>query len=172
MRILITGIIVFIIWSIFSVWLYVQKLKPEKDEPVTEQTVQSISESQPVQADSIIQQEVIIPDDLIIYFGFDESKFKSGPQIDEGVTEFKNWLDKNQESMLLITGHTDNKGTAEYNQVLGLERAQSVKNYFQSKDVDAAVMKIDSKGESQPINDQITEEDRAKNRRVVITIKN
>jgi OOP family OmpA-OmpF porin len=169
MRILISGFIVFVIWSIFSVWLYVEKLKPAMDGPIT---VQSTSEIQTTLADSVIQPEALIPNDMMIYFDFDDASFKNDSIIDNSVIEFKEWLDKNSESMLTITGHSDNMGTLKYNQILGLERAQAVQNYFQSKGIDATKLMVASEGESQPINDQTTEEGRAKNRRVVITIKN
>lgn len=169
MRILISGFIVFVIWSIFSVWLYVEKLKPAMDGPIT---VQSTSEIQTTLADSVIQPEALIPNDMLIYFDFDDASFKNDSIIDNSVIEFKEWLDKNSELMLTITGHSDNMGTFKYNQILGLERAQAVKNYFQSKGIDATKLMVASEGESQPINDQTTEEGRAKNRRVVITIKN
>lgn len=169
MRILISGFIVFVIWSIFSVWLYVEKLKPAMDGPIT---VQSTSEIQTTLADSVIQPEALIPNDMMIYFDFDDASFKNDSIIDNSVIEFKEWLDKNSESMLTITGHSDNMGTLKYNQILGLERAQAVQNYFQSKGIDATKLMVASEGESQPINDQTTEGGRAKNRRVVITIKN
>lgn len=169
MRILISGFIVFVIWSIFSVWLYVEKLKPAMDGPIT---VQSTSEIQTTLADSVIQPEALIPNEMMIYFDFDDASFKNDSIIDNSVIEFKEWLDKNSESMLTITGHSDNMGTLKYNQILGLERAQAVQNYFQSKGIDATKLMVASEGESQPINDQTTEGGRAKNRRVVITIKN
>lgn len=169
MRILISGFIVFVIWSIFSVWLYVEKLKPAMDGPII---VQSTSEIQTTLADSVIQPEALIPNDMMIYFDFDDASFKNDSIIDNSVIEFKEWLDKNSESMLTITGHSDNMGTLKYNQILGLERAQAVQNYFQSKGIDATKLMVVSEGESQPINDQTTEEGRANNRRVVITIKN
>ena len=168
MRILISGFIVFVIWSIFSVWLYVEKLKPAMDGPIT---VQPTSEIQTTLEDSVIQPEALIPNDMMIYFDFDDASFKNDSIIDNSVIEFKEWLDKNSESMLTITGHSDNKGTLKYNQILGLERAKAVQNYFQSKGIDATKLMVASEGETQPINDQTTEEGRAKNRRVIITIK-
>ena len=178
MRILISGFIVFVIWSIFSVWLYVEKLKPAMDGPITVQSTSEIQSTladsviKSTLADSVIQPEALIPNDMMIYFDFDDASFKNDSIIDNSVIEFKEWLDKNSESMLTITGHSDNMGTLKYNQILGLERAQAVQNYFQSKGIDATKLMVASEGESQPINDQTTEEGRAKNRRVVITIKN
>jgi outer membrane protein OmpA-like peptidoglycan-associated protein len=174
----------------------VEKLKPAMDGPITVQSTSEIQSTladsvikstladsvikstladsviKSTLADSVIQPEALIPNDMMIYFDFDDASFKNDSIIDNSVIEFKEWLDKNSESMLTITGHSDNMGTLKYNQILGLERAQAVQNYFQSTGIDATKLMVASEGESQPINDQTTEEGRAKNRRVVITIKN
>ena len=169
MRILIIGFVVFVIWSFFSAWLYVDKIKPAMNEPVA---VQPIPEIQTNVADSIVQPvALVMPNDMMIYFEFDKSEFIPDPQTDNSVAEFTAWLDENPESMLTITGHTDHIGTAGYNQALGLRRAQTIHKYVESKGVAADKMITGSKGEDQPVADQTTEEGRAKNRRTVITIK-
>ncbi len=168
MRILAIGFIVFVIWSLFSVWLYVEKIKPVMNDPVP---IQSIPEIQPIVADSVMQSDVLMPNDLMIYFEFDDASFNTDPKTDNSVIEFKSWLDKNPESILSITGHTDNIGTSEYNQALGLKRAQTIQKYLKSRGINADKLIADSKGEDQPVADQNTEEGRAKNRRTVITIK-
>ena len=168
MRIRIIGFVVFVIWSFFSVWLYVDKIKPAMNKPVA---VQPNPETQTNVADSLIQLNALMPKDLMIYFEFDNTKFKPDPQTNSSITEFKTWLDKNPGSMLTITGHTDFIGTAEYNQVLGLKRAQIIQKYLESKGIVANKMITDSKGKDQPVADKITKEGRAKNRRTVITIK-
>jgi len=167
MRILIIGFVVFVIWSLFSVWLYVDKIEPAMNEP---ETVQPIPEIQTSVADSLVQLKAIMPGDLMIYFEFDDARFKPDPRTDSSAAEFKTWLDKNTESMLSITGHTDIIGTAGYNQALGLRRAQTIQEYLYNRGIDADKMVADSKGKDQPVADQTTEEGRAKNRRAVITI--
>jgi peptidoglycan-associated lipoprotein len=49
-----------------------------------------------------------------------------------------------------ITGHTDERGTAEYNLALGQRRAAQVKRYLTSKGVDDARLTTQSLGDSQP----------------------
>ena len=169
MRILIIGFIVFVLWSVFSVWLYVDKIKPALNEP---EAVQEITETQTSITDTLIQQPVAVrPDDLIVYFEFDDAGFKPDPETDGRIDEFITWLDNNSESMLYISGHTDMIGTSEYNNILGLERAQNVKEYFESKGIEAGKMITESKGEDDPVTDQDTEEGHAMNRRSVVTIK-
>jgi outer membrane protein OmpA-like peptidoglycan-associated protein len=81
-------------------------------------------------------------------------------------------LDQNAQSRLNITGHTDARGTDQYNQDLGYRRAQSVQRYFESKGIPASKIVIESRGEKEPANDNNTDSGRANNRRTVLTIKN
>jgi len=168
MRILITGFIVLVIWSFFSMWLYVDILRPAtKAQPV----VQTVPESQNREADSLMKLYASMPKDLLIYFEFDKSKFIPDPQTDSSIVNFKSWLDKHPEAMLSITGHTDFIGSDEYNQALGLQRAQIIEKYLENRGIPPAKMITASGGESQPVASHITRDGRAKNRRTVVTIK-
>jgi peptidoglycan-associated lipoprotein len=51
---------------------------------------------------------------------------------------------------LSITGHTDERGTAEYNLALGQRRAAQVKRYLTSKGIEDARLSTQSMGDSQP----------------------
>ena len=130
MRILITGIVLLVIWCFVSAWLYNDNLMPAIKKPVTSQT---IPETIDKEADSLMKIKASMPKNLLIYFEFDKTKFKPDPQNDNSVTEFKAWLEKYPQSMLLVTGHTDIVGTIEYNYDLGLKRAQIVGQYIESQ---------------------------------------
>ncbi len=175
MRILITGFVVFVIWSVFSVWLYLNKIKPSMDGPVTERPVQELQGrmvDSVAQMDTLPQQEIILPEDMIVYFKFDDASFTGNQEADMHIGEFKTWLESNPGSVLSITGHTDSKGPPGYNRKLGMRRAQTMQKYFVRKGIHANQLQTTSKGEDEPIAEQATESGRAKNRRAVITIKN
>ncbi len=72
---------------------------------------------------------------------------------------------------LTVVGHTDNKGTAEYNQKLSEQRALSVAQYLESKDVNPVRLATLGKGEADPIASNDTESGRQANRRVEIYIE-
>ncbi len=112
-----------------------------------------------------------MPENLLIYFEFNETKFKPDLQTDNSIVPFKVWLDKYPGSMLPVTGHTDLVGTNDYNYNLGLKRAQIVEKYLENKGINASRMIMESKGETEPAADNLTEEGRAKNRRTEISIK-
>jgi outer membrane protein OmpA-like peptidoglycan-associated protein len=168
MRILITGFVVFVIWSFFSTWLYVAKILPTMRGPVA---VQVNPNPQTSAKDSLAKFYASMPKDLMFYFAFDKVEFKTDPQVDLRIAEFKSWLDKYPESLLTVTGHTDLVGTPDYNQALGLKRAQLIQKYLEEKGILSTRIITSSKGEDQPLGDYLTEEGRAKNRRTEISLK-
>jgi peptidoglycan-associated lipoprotein len=64
-----------------------------------------------------------------------------------------------------ITGHTDERGTAEYNLALGQRRAAQVKRYLTSKGIPETRLTTQSLGDSQPAVQGTTEEAYQQNRR-------
>jgi outer membrane protein OmpA-like peptidoglycan-associated protein len=168
MRILITGFVLFVIWGFVSAWLYNDEALPALRKPVP---VQVIPVAQTHEADSLMKIKASMPKNLLIYFEFNESKFKPDPQSDNSTLQFKTWLEKYPRSMLSVTGYTDLVGTPEYNFNLGLKRARVVGKYLGSQGVDSGRMIIGSKGEADPAAGYITPEERAKNRRTEISIK-
>ncbi|MFT5112107.1 MAG: OOP family OmpA-OmpF porin [Parasphingorhabdus sp.] len=67
-----------------------------------------------------------------------------------------------------VAGHTDSKGSDEYNSGLGERRAVSVVEYMTSMGVSPSKLQLHSYGESKPIASNDTEDGRAMNRRVEI----
>jgi outer membrane protein OmpA-like peptidoglycan-associated protein len=168
MRIIVFGVLAFVIWSVFSSWVFNDKLLPvfrKKALPVTAPDIETRV------ADSLAQLKASMPEDLLIYFDFDRSGLKSDPQLGSVIAPFRSWLEKYPGSKLLITGHTDLVGTHEYNMQLGMKRAQIVARHVQTLGISGNRILVESGGETRPIAGYITEENRAKNRRAEITIK-
>lgn len=70
-------------------------------------------------------------------------------------------------SVLMLEGHTDNVGTATYNQTLSQNRADAVRQVLVSSfHINPARIRTTGMGESQPIADNDTDEGRSRNRRV------
>ena len=74
------------------------------------------------------------------------------------------------ETNILVEGHTDNVGTAEYNMTLSERRANAVGNFLKAAGVAASRFTIKWYGESQPKVDNSTPQNRALNRRVQFVI--
>lgn len=175
MRILTIGALTLIAWSTLSTYLYVCKIKGLCNEAVTLPLSETSTENTIV-ADTIqiskIEKQLAIPKDLIIYFAFDKSEFRSNSITDKYFDESNAYLSQNKLAILKITGHADAIGTTDYNQSLGYRRAQSMQLYFKSKGIPGDKILILSKGESEPADNNNTVNGRANNRRTVITIKN
>jgi len=118
----------------------------------------------------LVQEPAKIPGDLTIYFAFDKSEFKPDAQAIRYLTESNAYFEQNSHARLSITGYTDSVGSVEYNQGLGYRRAQSMQRYFVSKGVVVSKIKLESKGEKDPADDNATDAGRANNRRTAITI--
>ncbi|SFW46937.1 Outer membrane protein OmpA [Sinomicrobium oceani] len=73
-------------------------------------------------------------------------------------------------TLVLVEGHTDNTGSAEYNMGLSQRRAESVTNYLVGQGISSGRFTTKWFGETQPKYDNSTAEGRAKNRRVEIAI--
>jgi len=73
-------------------------------------------------------------------------------------------------SSIRITGHTDSRGSADYNQQLSVQRAQAVGQYLTTRGVDATRVIADGRGEMQPRATNETEAGRQLNRRVEMLI--
>ena len=80
-------------------------------------------------------------------------------------------LDEFNQTYVDIIGHTDSKGSKEYNQRLSEKRAKSVAGYLESSAVTPQRVLADGMGEDHPIATNDTRDGRAQNRRVEIKLK-
>jgi peptidoglycan-associated lipoprotein len=103
-------------------------------------------------------------------FAFGKTDLPDGAkqQIDQIVSQLKQ---DPKNVYIEIEGHTDSVGSAEYNEKLGLERAQAVERYLHEQhQVPLHKMNVISYGMTKPVADNKTKDGRAMNRRVVIRV--
>jgi flagellar motor protein MotB len=80
------------------------------------------------------------------------------------------WLKQYSEVVLTVEGHTDERGTREYNLALADRRANAVKNYLVALDIDAVRILTISYGEERPAESGNDETAWANNRRAVSVV--
>jgi len=80
-------------------------------------------------------------------------------------------LKSNEESKILIEGHTDSKGSEASNMALSKSRAESVQAYLASRGIPMDRMSALGLGPSRPVADNASPEGRANNRRVEIVVQ-
>lgn len=103
-----------------------------------------------------------------IFFDFDKStllqkSYNELSHLIELLNQYPNMI-------IEIRGHTDGRGTDEYNQVLSESRAKAVVNYLIQQGIDSKRLQFHGYGKSMPIMTNDTEEGRSMNRRVEFKI--
>lgn len=104
-----------------------------------------------------------------IYFEYDSSALL--PEARELLKRKAEFLVANPQISIVIEGHTDERGTSEYNIALGERRAESVRSFLEGLGVAASRMSTVSYGEEKPIDPGHNEAAWAKNRRAHIEIR-
>jgi len=98
-----------------------------------------------------------------IYFGFNLSEITDEAA---GILAAKaDVMNQHQAVMLTVEGHCDERGSLEYNQALGLRRAQAAADYLGSLGIDGARLRVVTFGEERPLAMGRNESAWAQNRR-------
>ena len=100
----------------------------------------------------------------MVNFAFNSAELTSSAKTN--LDKLATVLINNPDTNINIYGHTDNKGTAQVNQKISENRANSVKNYLISKGIASSRMITMGRGFSEPIASNDTDAGRAQNRRV------
>lgn len=127
-------------------------------QPVTIDGVQDFSNIDP---NSIAGRA---PLERVIYFDYNQAELR--PEYLEIVAQHGRFLAENPEGRVRLEGHTDERGTREYNIALGEARAKTVSRMLQLQGVDPGQLRTVSYGEELPVDDAHNNDAWAKNRRV------
>lgn len=106
------------------------------------------------------------PTERVIYFDFDKSEIRT--EYLDIVAQHGRFLAQNPEGRVRLEGHTDERGTREYNIALGESRAKAIARMLQLQGVSSAQTRSVSYGEELPVDEGHNNEAWAKNRRVNI----
>ena len=214
MKILITGLLVFLGWGMLSNYWYICRVKglceetsiavteslagsnnatapeesntppetataPVEETPAAEEAPSAetgistkkadvaASENQPAIA-TVVQG---VPDTLRLYAAFASSGFLAESLTPETLQACKAYMKQQPGAILQITGHTDNIGETDSNYQLGLERAQSLKNFLVNQQgFPAERLRAASSGETAPVASNASEEGRKANRRIELVM--
>jgi outer membrane protein OmpA-like peptidoglycan-associated protein len=103
-----------------------------------------------------------------VNFDFDKSNIRpdARPVLDEAIRTLKDEADVR----VSVEGHTDSRGTDEYNQALSLRRANSVADYLEDGGIARGRLEVTGFGESKPVASNDTDDGRAQNRRVELQV--
>lgn len=103
-----------------------------------------------------------------IYFDFDKTTLKNESFVE--LNKVVDFLKQNSSVEIEISGHTDNKGSDDYNLDLSQGRSQAVVDYVISQGIDSFRLTAHGYGELKPIDNNASDGGRANNRRVEFTV--
>ena len=108
--------------------------------------------------------------DIILYFQTNSDKLNFTANQRKDFDDIIYYLQRKNGSNISTVGHTDNVGNASTNRRLSRKRAEFVKEYLAKNNIKSNQIKVDFKGPDQPMVPNTSDENRAKNRRVVVRL--
>lgn len=138
------------------------------DPPVQSQTPAVVQPEAATKGTRIVADEAVMPsfDGATLYFAFDDSGLSA--ENTAALQQVADVMRVNEALRITIAGHSDERGTTEYNLALGNKRAEVAKRYLTTLGADATRISTTTYGEEAPAVDGRTEEAHAANRRDVI----
>ena len=106
------------------------------------------------------------PIERVIYFDYNKSELRS--EFLDIVAQHGRFLAQNPAGKVRLEGHTDERGTREYNIALGESRAKTITRMLQLQGVSISQLRTVSYGEELPVDEAHNSDAWAKNRRVNI----
>lgn len=113
-----------------------------------------------------VRQTISLAADVTFDFDRSEIRPQASRTLDELITSMN---DTDIFSEVLVTGHTCDIGTDEYNQGLSERRANSVRRYLEQHGLEVSAVRAEGKGELEPRLPNTSQGNRSLNRRVDIT---
>lgn len=105
----------------------------------------------------------------VVFFEYDSAALT--PEAQEILRDKARWMRDNPGARVIIEGHTDSRGTGEYNLALGDRRAASTRNFLTGSGIDTGRINTISYGEERPADAMENETAWAKNRRAEFVIE-
>lgn len=118
----------------------------------------------------MLQHEPLILEKATLRFNFQFNSVTLDPEASRYFDDLAEVLDESPELKISLAGHTDNVGSDKFNMKLSLSRALAIKDYLVTKGIDPERITTEGHGLREPKYDNTTEEGRAGNRRVELTI--
>lgn len=170
------GILFFVIWSIFSTWLYVNHIRVidsnvEKELVILSTAPPSAVDSVTIKRTPEVVSETLSPINLSKSFTFHKNTTAliRPVVIGQFIDSLGNTLN-DRNVTVIVTGYACDLGKEAHNYNLGLDRANYVMKTLKASGITWPEMIIKSQGESNPIVPNTSEKSRIQNRRVNILI--
>lgn len=115
-----------------------------------------------------VGEGIVVDFEEKILFGYDRSDLSGSSEA--SLNKLVNILNEYPNTNIEVQGHTDSKGSDEYNQGLSERRANSVSAYLRNNGISGSRLTTKGYGESAPVASNDSDEGRSQNRRVTFLI--
>ncbi len=120
--------------------------------------------------EKFMPQDDNIDQAVTLKINFARNRYDISDRYIDEIKEFVEFLEENNDYLVLIYGHTDSRGSEILNKELSRNRAKSVQKALEEYGIKSIRLTAIGKGELNPIADNSSEAGRAKNRRIEIDI--
>ena len=142
-------------------------MAPTPDQQASTETPKAEAPAQPQRPRQ--DEFVAAPELKTVRFDFDKALLR--PDAVDALTSNAAWLKQNVDTLVLIEGNCDEKGTSEYNLALGDRRAKAAMDYLEANGIAKDRMTTVSYGKERPACSENTEECMKQNRRADFKVK-
>ena len=142
-------------------------MAPTPDQQASTETPKAEAPAQPQRPRQ--DEFVAAPELKTVRFDFDKALLR--PDAVDALTSNAAWLKENVDTLVLIEGNCDEKGTSEYNLALGDRRAKAAMDYLEANGIAKDRMTTVSYGKERPACSENTEECMKQNRRADFKVK-
>ncbi len=175
--------VLLVIWIILAAYLYVCKIRNDCGREAQAQ-LPEMADTLQAEYDAA-EPAVTIPEKDSIalaadylreigtrtyYFEFASAELKEAADDETYLSALRLWLLNNADASVTIEGHADNRGSAAANNKFARLRAEAVKAYLNENGIDDIQITTLSKGDTEPVASNDSEDGRKLNRRAEITI--
>ena len=124
-----------------------------------------------IDGDLTVVERRLRESNITLYFETNNEDILLNAEQEQYFEDLKFLLEGNPDAKALVTGHTDDQGSTSGNRRLSRKRAESVRDFMVDKGIAKAQIVSKGMGPDEPIANNNTEEGRAQNRRVEITVQ-
>jgi type IX secretion system PorP/SprF family membrane protein len=117
-----------------------------------------------------LKQDPLLVEKITLHFSFDFNSTDLDEETQVFLDDLIKTLAENQGLRVQIVGHTDNIGSEKFNLRLSQKRASTISQYLMKHGIAHERIHSEGRGLTEPLNDNSNDNERALNRRVVITL--
>ncbi len=157
--------------------IYPEIVEKDSNLTITEKELKDNLEIQEKKKETVIPKEKLseskvekLENKVVLHFPFNSARINHYKEVNAYLTDLAEKMKNNKKMKVLLTGHTDDKGTVFANNRVAHRRAKIIRDVLRKKGVPRAQIATESKGSANPLVPNTSKKNRQKNRRVEVLV--